>query len=447
VVTVTALDWSRCTSCGKPLTDPKGTGIGYDPNERHIGPDGNPYCRPCLDEAREVGQPALHVVVDDDQDEPPLEDEPPEPPTPPDPDAPTPGTVPSHPLHAVSIEEFAAVAEDGAAPLLGEAAQVLIPENSDVMIYGDGGAGKTTLAIDLAVHWASGTNWLSIVIPRPVTSLIIENEGPRPLLREKLSRKLAGWTGAAPSGRARIIDEPWAGFTLANEPHRQQLADMVAHDGIDVVIIGPIVCAGMVAAGTLQDVREFLGLVSDVRRRAGRRVTFVLIHHENRAGKVSGAWEGAADTLIHVTGMGHGHTRLHIQKARWASDHHAQTINLAWTGQDGYLVEEKPERTDEDIAAAILDAVSRHPGTGWTAVEKATPGVADDRRRKIRDRLLTDGQLVNIGKVDGAEVWLTECPARKTARLYLPDDPTIRHLRRDPDAAQPQSAALWGEAG
>jgi hypothetical protein len=129
----------------------------------------------------------------------------------------------------------------------------------------------------------------------------------------------------------------------------------------NVVIIGPIVCAGMEAAGTLQDVREFLRLLTDVRRRAGRRVTFILIHHENRAGKVSGAWEGATDTLLHVTLMGQGHTRLHIQKARWASDYHAQTINLTWTGQDAYQVEDKPELTDDDIAEQMLAVIAGNP--------------------------------------------------------------------------------------
>jgi hypothetical protein len=47
-------------------------------------------------------------------------------------------------------------------------------------------------------------------------------------------------------------------------------------------------------------------------------------------------------------------------------------------------------------------------------------------------------------------VWLTECPERKAARLYLPDDPTIRHLRPDPDAAGTQMlwpASAKGEGG
>jgi AAA domain len=344
-------------------------------------------------------------------------------------------------LHMVSLEEFAATPEDGTAALLGDDDQALIAEDSDVLMYGDGGAGKTTLAIDLAIHWAAGQDWLGIHVAAPVTSLIIENEGPRPRMRKKLDRKLTSWTGSAPQGRAGIIDKPWAEFILTSEDCRAQLGNLIKSHSIDVVIIGPLVCAGMTSAGTLNEVREFLRLIADVRRRAGRCVTFVLVHHQNRAGSVSGAWEGAVDTLLHVTGMGHGRTRLHIQKSRWASDYHARTFELAWIGNDGYRVEDKPKLSDDDIAEQMTAFVSENPGTGWSRIEQAIPGVRSAQRRAVRDRLLTTGRLVNIGKQNGADVWLTECPERKVARLYLADDPTIRHLRPDPDAAGTQTAS------
>ena len=80
----------------------------------------------------------------------------------------------------------------------------------------------------------------------------------------------------------------------------------------------------MDAAGTLQEVRDFMALVEELRRATERRLTVVLVHHENKGGQVSGAWEGAGDTLCHVQGQGHGRTRLFFQKARWASEQHAR---------------------------------------------------------------------------------------------------------------------------
>ena len=49
-------------------------------------------------------------------------------------------------VRVVTLEKFVAVDEPGAAALLGTEDAALIPEGGDVMIYGDGGAGKTTLA-------------------------------------------------------------------------------------------------------------------------------------------------------------------------------------------------------------------------------------------------------------------------------------------------------------
>ena len=99
-------------------------------------------------------------------------------------------------VSVVSLEEFAAVDEPGAAALLGGEDDALIPEDGDVMIYGNGGAGKTTLAVDLACHLGAGKDWLGIPVPRPARVLLIENEGPRALFRKKLRRKLDAWEGS-----------------------------------------------------------------------------------------------------------------------------------------------------------------------------------------------------------------------------------------------------------
>ena len=83
----------------------------------------------------------------------------------------------------------------------------------------------------------------------------------------------------------------------------------------------------------------------------------------------------------------------------------------------------------------ILAAVGENPGTDWGKVEKATPGVNATRRRTIRDRLLTDRKLVNIGKENGHEAALDHCDKGVTAHLHLASDPTIADLRPDPDEA------------
>ena len=251
--------------------------------------------------------------------------------------------TPPDDVAVVTLEEFVGVDEPGTTPLVGDGDNALIPEGGDVMIYGDGGVGKTTLSIHLAFHLAAGQEWIGIDVPRAVRVLLIENEGPRPLFRKKLRRKLDAWDGSL-EGRVRVFEQPWSRFTLATEAWREELALTVAGQEIDVLIVGPLTRVGINEAGTLQDVVAFMRLVADLRERCQRPLTVILIHHESKSGQVSGAWEGSGDTLLHVQGAGNGHTIVHVQKARWSSEHHGQTFKLAWAAGDGFRPEVERDR-------------------------------------------------------------------------------------------------------
>jgi len=112
-------------------------------------------------------------------------------------------------------------------------------------------------------------------------------------------------------------------------------------------------------AGTLQHTRDFMGLVADVREKAGRPLAIVLVHHDNKAGNVSGAWEGSGDTLIHLTTHAHGSSELHIQKARWAPEQHNRKLKLTWAEGEGYDVAD-----DRDYLGEIEKLLSdKHPRT------------------------------------------------------------------------------------
>ena len=351
-------------------------------------------------------------------------------------------------VRVVTLAEFIAVEEPGAAALVGDSEANLIPEGGLLMVYGDGGAGKTTLTIDLGLHLAAGDAWLGIAIERNARVLLVENEGPRPLFRAKLRRKLEGWCGSAIDDRISVLEEPWAKVRFDSADGREALAQVIREHEIDFVIIGPVTASGMLAAGTIQEVRSFTALVELVGELAERRVGFALIHHDNKAGGVSGAWEGAVDTLLHVSGQGHGKTRVFIQKARWSSAHHATTLQLRWAEGDSFELVDKPVLDKEQLAEQILAVVVNDPGIGWTRVEEATPEVARQTRRDVRDALLLDGKLVNVGKGDdGSDALLDHVPERRPARLYLPTDPTISHLRPDSGAAAAQVAPTGAAGG
>lgn len=363
----------------------------------------------------------------------------------------------SNQLRVVTITEFVDVDEPGASALLGaDGDSALIPEGGDVMTYGDGGAGKTTLMIDLACHLAAGDPWLGIPVGRPVSVLLIENEGPRPQFRKKLKRKLDAWAGSAIDDRIRVLAEPWGVVSLADELDRQVLAEQIEAFEVDVVMIGPLTRIGMDGPGTLQEVRDFMRYVGELRRLSGRAVAVILIHHENKGGQVSGAWEGAGDTLLHIQGQGHGRTRLFIQKARWSSSHHGTSLHLTWADGDGFEVAE-PERDDDTVADEILEYVRQHGGTNWAKVDDNVDGKAQ-RKRQIRDRLLAGQRLVNIGSDSRTKLWHAEDPSRPgwdgsgTASPSTPGEeghepkpspvPPLRGRGRDGSLAHPAQSTL-----
>lgn len=332
-----------------------------------------------------------------------------------------------------SLEEFVAVDEPGAQALVGGGDAVLIPEGGDVLIYGDGGAGKTTLSIDLACHLAAGEDWLGIPIARRARVLLIENEGPRPLFRRKLRRKLHGWTGPTLGRHISVFDEPWGEFTFADPNWRDRLAATIAENEIDVLIVGPVTRSGMNEAGTLQQVRDFMDLVDDVRTRSGRRLTAILIHHENKGGTVSGAWEGSGDTLLHVEARGNGCTHLTVVKARWSSTHHKAVFDLAWAADDGFAMKDERDLGGE-IEKLLDDGAWRTPREIAAPRHAETPGIG--------------------ANLDRVKVWLETHPDRVNARtgdaaraVGRNATATVWQLSQPPESPESVGASAAGGGG
>jgi hypothetical protein len=168
-------------------------------------------------------------------------------------------------------------------------------------------------------------------------------------------------------------------------------------------------------AGTLQETRDFSGLLADVRAIAGRPITFTLIHHENKGGQVSGAWEGAGDTLLHVQGQGHGRTRLVVQKARWASGWHGKALQLAWAdGESFTAADDTPD--DNVIADKLIAAARASGGSSWNTIQTAIGGNAP-RSRQVCKQLLDGGRLVDANAAKATKtlaLWDAEDPACPT---------------------------------
>ena len=177
--------------------------------------------------------------------------------------------------------------------------------------YGDGGAGKTTLGLDRAFHLvrraATGSGC-------PCRSRCgcsgSRTRGRGGSSARRCGAKLEAWDGPPLEGRLHVLVTPWARFTFANERMRAELVELVRELEIDVVIAGPVARLGAEGGGTPEEIQAFVDLLELVRADLDRPLAYELIHHENKAGDVSGAWEGATDTLVHVQARGNGHTAI-----------------------------------------------------------------------------------------------------------------------------------------
>jgi hypothetical protein len=231
----------------------------------------------------------------------------------------------------------------------------------------------------------------------------------------KLERKLAVWPDAGE--RVLILTEPWQGFTFRDELHRDELVRRINEDEVDVLVAAPLSRIGMQGGGTLDEIGEFAALVADVQKRCQRSLTVLLVHHENRAGQVSGAWEGFPDTLVHVQAQGHGRTRVYWQKLRWSSSLHGTTTHLTWADCESFTVEEREEITEASIADGILEAIRESPDTSWSRIRPKVKG-NDAEKAGVLDRLLRDGLIVNTATREGHfNLWLPEDPASSRANV------------------------------
>jgi hypothetical protein len=113
----------------------------------------------------------------------------------------------------------------------------------------------------------------------------------------------------------------------------------------------------MVGGGTPDEVSTFTALLTDVRGQLEHPISFWLVHHENKSGEVSGAWEGETDTLLHVKRQGKERSVLRFEKARWAPAAHGSKLTLRWlVDREGYEVTEEEEKDRRaDLIAALAN--------------------------------------------------------------------------------------------
>jgi hypothetical protein len=136
-------------------------------------------------------------------------------------------------------------------------------------------------------------------------------------------------------------------------------------------------------------VNEFAALLGALCAEAAKPVALWVIHHENKAGEISGAWTRLPDTLLQVQAQGNGRTHLHWRKARWCSEVHGLEINLAWAEGAGFILERPKAR---DYRAEILGTFQ--PGE-WLSTSDVASRIRA-KRQTIVDTLAALAELEEL---------------------------------------------------
>jgi hypothetical protein len=293
------------------------------------------------------------------------------------------GEIP--PYRFTPFSEFAAFPFPDAKPLLGERGTIYLAVGSLLLVYGCDGSGKSTWTIDAAAHLGAGRDWLGIPVPRPVRCLLIENEGPGGLFQAKLMAKAESWPGEEFRPNVDVFTAPWGKFSFALEPARQALTTYCDEHEIDVVMANPTLGLGVAASGRPDETQQFVDWLKECG--LGSRRAFWLLHHENKAGQISGDWGRHPDTKVLLQPDGNRQrTKLTWEKTRWATlAQERKAVMLDWEiDTEGYTVTplDTVGASDALLVERLVGFLNDHPFTATRRVLEAVEGT-DSRLKEL----------------------------------------------------------------
>ena len=187
-------------------------------------------------------------------------------------------------------------------------------------------------------------------MPRPVRICVIENEGPPDLFQQKLAAKIATWDGPDFAHNVFVFTGPWGEFSFADPEAREALVAFCEEHDIDLVTANPTLGLGVAASGRPDETQQFVDWLTECGLKSER--AFWLLHHENKAGQISGDWGRHPDTKVQLEQDGNRpRTKLTWAKTRWAtlpSETVARACLLEWIIEtQGYSV------TDLDTRGSV----------------------------------------------------------------------------------------------
>jgi hypothetical protein len=202
-----------------------------------------------------------------------------------------------------------------------------------------------------------------------------------------------------------VFKGPWDEFTFADPEARAALTEFCDQHQVDVVTANPTLGLGVAVSGRPDETQAFVDWLVECGLKRDR--AFRLLHHENKAGQISGDWGRHPDTKVSLRQHGNQQrTKLDWAKTRWATlptDVTAKTCLLEWVIEtQGYNVLELDSvgANDTELVQRIVTYLTEHP---WAPTRAVYDRVKGD---KTRIRKLLDGDRFDrVAGSRGAILW------------------------------------------
>jgi hypothetical protein len=323
---------------------------------------------------------------------------------------------------SMTLREFVALDRPAVQPLIVDTdGRPVIAQHSLTLLGALGGAGKTTLFVELALHLAAGVDYLNFSIPEPASVLLIENEGPEEMFALKLEEKLKTFPHPL-KARVSVCTLDWGGFTLGDDQMRQRLREELAEHEYDLVFGDPLDSLGIQGVGSPEDTRKFFKLMKETGLH--KTVAWWLNTHPRKEetkealNEISGAWGGKPDAVLLLTMLSDDRSRVRFPKLRWAKRGKRPAILLAFdvdTETFTFLTEEVDEERDylAEIVALLADGEWRTPKEIAAKKEADEPGIgaADATVKKLLEthpdtfESRTGDEAKRLGRHPSATLW------------------------------------------
>lgn len=310
-----------------------------------------------------------------------------------------------------------------------------IPLANVTMLAGDGAAGKTTIALQLAVATVRGTDWLGSLIDEQGPAVFFTGEEDRDEIHRRLAaivdhhrigfRDLGGLQLLCMPGADAVLGAPDRAGVIQPTALFDRLA--IATSKIRPTLIA-IEAAADVFAGNENDrgqVRQFIALLR--RLAIGSGAAIVIIAHPSLTGLASGtgtsgstAWNNSVRSRLYFTGSKDEESdddvrELRVMKANYGPA--GEVVRLRWqsgvfvpVGGAGSLERVAAEAAVDQVYLDCLDAVhgsgrqvGPYPGKAYApAIFEKMPQAKGCRAKalaKAQERLFNSGRIevVKIG--------------------------------------------------